>query len=204
MDQIRLFLAIAAATIHGVAFFLYCRQMKVGESRPNVVTWSITSFLMLLNALTFHQMVKDPVAVFQFFIGATGCVIICLYALVGGKFSRPGPSGGWSLLLGIIAALVWYMFRDGAWANMIVLFALFVALIPTWEGTYHNPFLEMPRSWAMWATAYLITSVNLLLGPDVQAMSLVNPVSAIFAHGVVAVLSTKGRKKKFALLHIEA
>ncbi|MBP9822404.1 MAG: hypothetical protein KBC81_03120 [Candidatus Pacebacteria bacterium] len=199
MEHVRLAIAAAVVIIHGTAFFFYTKQMKQGLTRPNITTWSITMFLMVLNTLTFREMSKDLIATAQLFIGTTGCSIVFFYALAKGKFSAPGRTGGWSLLFGVIAAIVWYMFREASWANMIVLVALFVALIPTWDGVYHDPFKEMPRSWAMWAFAYLLTTVNMVLNPSVQLVALVNPISAVIAHGVVAVLCSEFRKRNFRM-----
>jgi lysylphosphatidylglycerol synthetase-like protein (DUF2156 family) len=198
VEQFRLVLAIVAAVLHGTAFYLYTKQVKLGQSQPKIATWSISMFLMLLNALTFREMSKDGIATLQFFVGFVGASIVFLYALVRGKFSKPGILEWSATLLGISAAIVWYVFRDAAWANMIVLGALLVALTPTWEGVYRDPFTDAPRSWAMWASAYAITTVNILLNPNWHAVSLINPVVAMIAHGLVAVLSTEERKRQFS------
>lgn len=195
--QVRLVLGIAAAVLHGTAFYLYARQMNVGKSHPNIATWSISSFLMLLNALTFGMMSNDWVATFQLFVGFGGCLIVLVYALVKGKFSLPGPTEGWAMLLGITASVLWYEFRQAAGANMIILFALCIALAPTWRGVYHDPFRETPRSWVIWAIAYVVTTINVLLNPNWHLISLVTPFVSIFAHGGVAVLANEGRKTHF-------
>lgn len=197
MDQLRLALGIVAAVLHGVAFYFYAKQMKLGQSKPNIATWSITVFLMLLNALTFQDMSKDKVSTLQLIVGFAGAVVVFLYALVRGKFSRPRPTELVALLFGICAGIVWYLLREATGANMIILFALLVALSPTWKGVYQDPFNDTPRSWVMWSTAYSITTVNILLGmsnPDWHAVSLVNPVVGVAAHGLVAFLSRENRK----------
>lgn len=200
MEHIRFVLGIAAAILHGTAFYLYTKQVKLGESQPKIATWSVGMALMLLNALTFREMSKDGVATLQFFVGFGGSAVVFLYALVKGKFSKPKQTERWAMLLGIFAAIVWYMFREAAWANAIVLVALLIAFWPTWEGVYRDPFSDSPRSWVMWASAYLITTVNVLLNmsnPNWHVMSLVNPIVSAIAHGLVAVLSTESRKNKF-------
>lgn len=197
MNDIRIALALAAAVMHGTAFFIYARQVKIGSSQPNIATWSITSFLMLLNALTFREMSRDSIATAQLFVGFAGALTIFLYALVRGKFSKPGRTEIYSAAVGFVAVAVWFAFRSAANANTIVLLALLIALWPTWVGVFRNPFVEAPLPWAMWATAYILTTINLSINPDPtwQRVALVNPVVAIFAHGVVAVLSSKGWKQ---------
>lgn len=197
MDQLRLALGIVAAVLHGVAFYFYAKQVKLGQSKPNIATWSITVFLMLLNALTFQEMSQDKVATLQFFVGFAGAAATFLYALVRGKFSKLKPTELVALLFGICAGLVWYWFREATGANMIILFALLVALSPTWKGVYQDPFNETPRSWVMWSVAYSITTINILLGmsnPNWHAISLVNPIAGVVAHGLVAILSRNSRK----------
>ncbi|MEK9157760.1 MAG: hypothetical protein AAB638_01080 [Patescibacteria group bacterium] len=200
MNELRLVFAVVASVLSGFAFYFYAKQVKLGQSKPNIATWSISVFLMLLNTLTFQDMSKDKVATLQLVVGFAGAVIVFFYALVKGKFSRPKPTELLSLLFGVCAGVVWYVFRQAASANMIILLALLVALYPTWKAVYQNPFSDTPRSWVMWSTAYSITTVNILLGmsnPDWHAVSLINPVVGVVAHGLVAFLSRENRKLQF-------
>ncbi len=198
MDLIRIVLGIAAAVVHGTAFCLYVRQMKTNLSHPNIATFGISMFLMLLNALTFREVSHGWVATLQLFTGFGGCALILAYAMVRGKFSKPGPAEAWAFVLGVAASILWYRYRQATGANMIVLAALTIALSPTWLATYRNPFVDIPRSWFLWSTAYGITAINVLISPDSGWIALVNPIVSVIAHGLVGILSTESRKKKFA------
>ncbi len=198
MDHLKLVLGVAAAVLHGAAFVLYARQVNLGHSSPNVAMWSVATFLTLLNALTFQEMSGDPLAAVQMFVGFIGCSFIFFYALTKGNFSRLGHLDVWAMCLGVLAGIIWHVFRQAAWANMVVLGALMISSAPTLIGVFRDPFKETPRSWIMWTAAYVITTINLLLNPGWHVESLVNPVLSIIEHGAVAVLSRRNRKLRFA------
>lgn len=198
MDQVRLALGIVAAVLHGLGYYLYSRHTKLGQSTPNIASWSIWAFLATINALTYRVMSGDPAATLQFFMGSIGCMLTFLFALAMGKFSWPKRWEHWAMfILGIVATVVYYRFRNATSANMIVLVAFVISFIPTLEGVIRDPFVEVPRSWVIWTVAYMITTMNVTLNPDWRLVSLLMPVVMVVAHGAVAVLSTDTRKARF-------
>lgn len=198
MEQIRLVLGIVAAVLHGIAYYLYGRQTKLGSSKPNIVSWSIWAFLATINALTYRVMSGDLAATLQFFMGSVGCLLVFLFALTTGKFSWPKHWGDWAMfILGIVAMVVWLQFRNATGANMIILVALIISFIPTLDGVARDPFVEMPRSWVIWTVAYMITTTNVMLNPDWQFVSILTPASMVIGHGLIAALSTESRKSRF-------
>lgn len=202
MDQIRLVLGIAAAVFHGTGFILYRRQMKRKHSTPNIAMWSVGMFLTLLNALTFRAMSGDPAATLQFFVGFLGCSYIFFYALTKRHFKWPGPMEVVTIFLGVVGGVIWFKFRQATWANMIVFLALAISTWPTFLAVYRDPFKDSPCSWIMWTTAYVITTINVMLRPDWHAVALVNPALSIIEHAAVAFLSRQERKRTFAFLRV--
>ena len=118
--ELTLVLGVSAALLHGVAYLLYNIQTKLGQSHPNVVSWSIWAFLATLNAFSYRE-ISGIVAGLQFFIGSAGCILTFLYALWIGTFERPKPKEWRVFALGCLASLVWWIFRSAASANMIIL-----------------------------------------------------------------------------------
>ena len=201
MDSIRLVLGITAAVLHGTAYYLYMRQAKMGQSQPNIVSWSIWAFLATINALTYRVMSGDLAATLQFFVGSVGCLLTFIFALVIGKFSWPKRWEDWAMfILGLIATLVWLKYQNATGANMIILAALIISFIPTWDGVVRDPFTEAPRSWVIWTAAFVITTVNVTLNQNWQVVSILMPAAMVIAHGLIAGLSTESRKNQFKIL----
>ena len=196
MQELTIALGLTAALLHGVAFILYNVQTKLGKSSPNVASWSIWAFLATLNALSYREMTGDVVATLQFFTGSVGCILTFLYVLTIGKFSWLKPREWGLFALGILATLVWWKFRSATGANMIVLVAVIISFVPTFEGVWRDPFKETPRSWILWTLAFLVATTNVVLR-DGKPIALLTPVVLLIAHGGIAVLSTQKRKERF-------
>ncbi|MEK7100782.1 MAG: hypothetical protein AAB921_01650 [Patescibacteria group bacterium] len=196
MQELTIALGLTAALFHGVAFILYNVQSKIGKSSPNAASWSIWAFLATLNALSYREMTGDVVATLQFFTGSVGCILTFLYVLAIGKFSWLKLREWGLFALGILATLVWWKFRSATGANMIVLVAVIISFIPTFEGVLRDPFKETPRSWILWTLAFLVATTNVVLR-DGKPIALLTPIVLLIAHGSIAILSTQSRKAKF-------
>ena len=196
MQELTIALGITAALLHIIAYILYNKQMRAGQSQPNIASWSIWAFLAILSAFTYHEMSGDTVAALQFFAGSVACVVTFFYALGIGKFSWPRLKE-WGLFgLGVLAAFVWWIFRSATGANIIIVIAFVISFIPTLEGVLRDPFRETPMSWMFWALAFFVTSFNVILREG-KFIALLAPVVLLFAHGSIAVLSTQKRKERF-------
>lgn len=196
MQELTVVLGLMAALLHGVAYVLYNMQAKLGKSSPNAASWSVWTFLAVLNALSYREMSGDVVTTLQFFTGSVACMITFLYVLTIGKFSKLKLKEWGLFTLGLLATVVWWKFRSAIGANMIILVALLISFIPTFEGVWRNPFKETPRSWALWTLAFLITTMNVVLR-DGKSIALLTPIMLLIAHGSIAILSTQSRKEKF-------
>lgn len=196
MQELTIALGLTAALLHGVAYVLYNMQVKLGKSSPNVASWSVWAFLATLNAFSYREMSGDVVTTLQFFTGSVACFLTFLYVFTIGKFSKLKLKEWVLLALGLLATLVWWKFRSATGANMIVLFAILVSFIPTFEGVWRDPFKETPRSWTLWTLAYLLTTTNVVLREG-KPFALLTPIVLLIAHGSIAILSTQSRKAKF-------
>ncbi|MFH0891151.1 MAG: hypothetical protein V1867_00055 [Candidatus Falkowbacteria bacterium] len=199
MKDLILVIGISAAVLHAVAYILYNLQTKRNQSKPNVASWSIWAFLAILNAFSFHKMSGNALLTLQFFTASVACALTFAHALISGKFAWPKFLEWICLSLGLIAALVWWKFQNATGANMIVIVALIISFIPTWQGVLNDPFIEMPHAWVIWTAAYCLTTLNIVI-KDGETILLFAPIARIISHGLVAVLSAKKRKKQFAAL----
>lgn len=197
MQELTVTLGLIAALLHGVAYFTYNVQAKMGRSSPNAATWSVSAFLAILNAFSYREMSGDAVTTLQFFTGSIACVITFLYVLTIGKFSWLKLKE-WALFaLGLLATLIWWRFRNATGANIIILFAFLIAFIPTLEGVWRNPFKETPLPWVLWTIAFFITTANVVLRGN-KLVALIMPIVLLVVHCGVAILSAQSRKERFS------
>lgn len=199
MYELTIVLGIMAALLHGVAYVLYNIQAKKGKSKPNIATWVIWAFLAILNAFFFHKMSGDFVTALQFFMGSVACTVTFFYVLITGKFSWP-KSDEWAVLaLGLVASLVWWIFKSATGANMVVVIAFLISFFPTFKGVWQDPFKEAPLPWLIWTVAFLITTSNVILRWNEQPLALVIPIVLFMTHGGIAILCTNKRKERFSV-----
>lgn len=187
-------LGITAALLHGSAYLLYAMQTKVGRSSPKSASWGVWVFITILNALTFNVMSANWVVALQFFAGSLGCTALFFYMLVTGKLKWPTPKEWGIVGIGVVATMVWVIFKNAAYANLIIAFAIAIPFKPMYEELWHDPSKETPRSWILWTLAFLVTTVNVVVNWQGQPLSLVVPIGGAILHGTVAVLSAERRR----------
>jgi hypothetical protein len=197
--EVTIVLGVIAALLHGVAYVLYAVQTKIGRSTPKSASWGVWLFITIINALTFNVMSANWLLALQFFVGSIGCTGLFLYMLAMKKLKWP-TLGEWGIVgIGIIATMVWMIFRNAAYANLIILFALAIPFKPMYEELWRDPSKETPRSWILWTLAFIVTTVNVIVNWKGQPLNLVMPIGGALLHGVVAILSTQSRKERFRL-----
>lgn len=190
-------LAVVAALLHGVAYILYNVQTKLGQSKPNIASWSIWTFLAILNALTFKEVSKDFVSSLQFATGSVACSVTFFYVLSIGKFKWPTPHELRLFGLGALATAVWLVLRNSGVASLIITVAFLISFVPTWEGVWRNATTEKPLAWILWTTALTISAVNIFLRGSAHPIAVFGVVSLLIAHGAVAILSRSSRQRRY-------
>ena len=196
MQELTIALGVSAALLHGVAYLLYAVQTKVGRSSPKSASWGVWLFVTIINALTFNVMSANWVVALQFFAGSLGCTGLFFYMLATKKLKWP-TVGEWGIVgIGVAATMVWVIFRNAAYANLIIFFALAIPFKPMYEELWRDPSKETPRSWVLWTLAFLITTINVVVNWKGQPLSLVVPIGGALLHGKIAILSTQSRKAR--------
>jgi hypothetical protein len=196
MRELTVVLGVTAALLHGVAYLLYARQTKLGYSSPKSASWGLWAFLVIINWLTFGVAIGNWIVALQFLTGSVACIAVFVYMLALRKLSLPTMKE-WRLIgLGVLAVLVWWIFRNAAWANAIIFVALAISFIPIYEELWADPQKEMPRSWVLWTLAYLFTTINVVVNWKGNPLNLVMPLGGAILHGAVAYLSRKARREK--------
>lgn len=182
-----------AAPLHALGFVLYGKQALKGESVPRVVSWGLWAFLATLNAFSFRQM-SDNVTALVSLTGSAGCIMLFLYVLTIGRFTRLTVKEWAQLIAGFFAILVW-MNLGATVANMLLVGIAVWSFIPTFEGVWKNPYSEKPAPWWLWTTAYLFTTIFTFIFRDGWTARMVMPITLTVLHGIVPLMVTRERKE---------
>ncbi len=189
--QMTLYLGIGAGLLQLVGFAFYNKQIFHGTSVPNAATWTVWAFIGLLSGFSYAAMTGDVAKYFLPLASALASVVTFVYSLFAGKF-RCLDRWEWLVLaLGVLGGLVWWWSRSATYANLIVVGAEIIAFFPLMRGVWKNPALERPLPWLIWTSAYSVNALVVLLRWTGHYQDLVFPVSMIFLHLAVALLSLR-------------
>lgn len=174
-----------------MAFGIYNKQILDGTSVPNTATWTLWTLLSVLNASSYAVMTADlakyilPVASTLATIGTFG------YSLFAGKFKRMDSWDQLVLVIGLIAGVVWWWYESATYANVVVIAAAAIAFIPLYRGVWKNPALEKSLPWYVWATAYSMLILVVILRWKGQYEDLVYPLSMFCLHLAVGLMALR-------------
>ncbi|PHR57249.1 MAG: hypothetical protein COA44_05990 [Arcobacter sp.] len=84
--------------------------------------------------------------------------VVFILTLFKGESTRPDMLEKFSLVIGLSAILIWYVFKEssGVVPIIIAIFADFCALIPTLRFVFTSPNEEQPLAWILFFLGFLI------------------------------------------------
>src|SRR3989344_4638675 len=132
--ELTLQLGIVAAFVQAAAFALYSRNIFLDKAQPNTSTWSLWTFLTLLNASSYWLMTADLAKYALPIISAVATIGTFGTSLIMGKFKRMDPYELLVLAIGMMAGFVWWWYQSAIYANLIVVAAVAIAFIPLYRG----------------------------------------------------------------------
>ncbi len=189
--DLTLLLGIAAGVLQLVAFGIYNKQVFQGTTTPNTATWTLWAFLIALNASTYAAMTADLAKSLLPIASALAGLGTFAYALFAGKFRRLDFWDWVVLSIGIAAGVVWWWYQSATYANLLVVGAVVVSFLPLLRGVWKNPAVEKALAWYVWATAYILLTMVVILRWKGQYEDFVYPVSMFFLHLAVGLLTLR-------------
>lgn len=182
--------------LHLAAFVVYGLRARKGQSKPNFATWSIWVLATGLNCASYFLMSDDWVKALQPLAGAAACFTIFVMALKNGQFELPGTAERVMLLISVTAVIIWFVYRDASYANMVLQSAFVVSFIPTLRQIWRKPQDESALPWFMWGGAYLLLILTVAVRWQGNALELVYPVNSFFWHTLAGVLALRRNGKE--------
>ena len=189
--DLALWLGITAGVIHVVAFIIYNKQISQEASVPNAATWTLWTFLTVLNATSYAVMSGDIVKSILPAVSSLACILTFLFSLYKGKLSRIDPWDGIALVIGVVSGLAWWWYHSATYANLILQLAIAISFVPTYRGVWKNPAVERALPWYLWSFAYILIIIVVALRWRDQYQDLVYPVNLLLLHAAVGLLTRR-------------
>ena len=192
--------SIIVSTLAGIGYCIayldYNQRVRSGTTVPNGATWAIWSVIAVISAGTYFTVTGDFWKSILPILNILLCIGTFLLAFIAGKFKKLDVTDWLALGLGLVAALVWVVYKSAGYANLIVQVAIMVGFIPTWRAVWKRPLCEHPRPWWIWAASYSIAIAALILRWKNQWIDLVFPVNGVVLHASVPILAYARRKTR--------
>ncbi len=184
-------MSLVAGTISLTAFALYNLSVFTGRIKPNSASWALFAFLVILNASSYLAMSDDWVKSVMPIGNAGACILTFVFGLIFGKFEPLKPEEKKVLIIGMAAALAWWMFRSAMFGNLLLQVAVIVAMLPLLKGVRRNPTIENPLPWWLWTIGFTINLTVVILRWKGQWQDLAYPINTIVLHAWVAILASR-------------
>jgi len=187
-------LGTLAALLHGTGYVLYNIQTKRGQSRPNIVSWSIWAFMAGLNAFSFAE-ISSLAHALQYMVGTFAATITFILSFWWGRFTWPSRKEIAVFFICVVAVFIWWSQKDAGLANLLGCTAFLISFQPTFMGVYRDPHKEKPLAWNVWSLAFAVNLTNNIVCWQGDAVSIINPALLLVCHWSIASLSRPGRKR---------
>lgn len=195
--ELSIILSTQAGLGYCLAYLDYNRGVLTGETKPNGATWAIWSAIAVVSTGSYFAASGDFWKSLLPILNIVLCIGTFVLALITGKFKKLDVTDWIALGLGLIAAVVWGVYKSATYANLIVQVAIMVGFIPTWRAIWKTPSCEHPRPWWIWDISYCISAVVVILRWENQWIDLVYPINCIVLHASVPILcSLRANKAK--------
>jgi len=187
---------LALGTISGilaaVAIVPYIKDILHGSTRPNVVSWALWVFLLLISILAQVSAGASWSLVFLIgdFIGTSTILVLCL---IGYGYSNYGWIEWVCLALAIIAIVSWQLTHQPILALVFAVIADLMASIPTVVKAVKDPWSEHPMQWIMICVA---SGLGIASTTIINTANLIFPIYLLFINGLIGIFSLLGRRLK--------
>ncbi len=195
METLSIGIAVAAATLHGVAFIIYNHGVVKNANKPIAASWFVWRLLSAYGSYTYFRTTNDDwISTLQFFTGTAGCILTFVHVWTIGRFGPLTREDRGYLGIGVLAVLVRWLFVHADIANLIIMTAYAISFVPLYKKLWENP-TEKPLPWMLWALAFSLTTLNAILRWEGNWVSIVSPTSLALEHFAVLLICSIQRAR---------
>ena len=173
------------------AFLIYNRDLFKGRSKPYRGTWGVWLLIAFLNSASYFGTSGDFMKSFLSFENVSACAVTFTFACIHGGRRPLDREEKYSVVIGVCAGIVWWLFRNAFYANAIMQLNTVVSFIPLWIGLWHDSKSQRPLPWALWSISYALNIGVVMLRWNDQWEDLLYPICYVFFHVGTYVLTLR-------------
>ena len=181
-----------------IVYITYFKQTLIGKSTPNPATWIIWLTVMIMNIFTYFTVVGGDYIKTMVPVTTTSfALLIFLYALFWGKFTKLSITECVCLILAIVVGMFWKVTHDDIITNLLLQVILAISFYPTIQRLLEKKSKEGPIPWALGVCAYIFLILSLCTGEEKQKWyAYAYPfVNGVLGNGSVAFIAFRQRRK---------
>lgn len=192
-DNIDKILSVLGGLLSLTAYAIYNQQIFLGKVSPNITSWAIWSFMVILNFSSYRKMSKDGWKSLLPTVNGIQCILTFVLALFRGRFKSTDSVNWIVLIIGISASLLWLKFRkkDGStMANMMVQVGVTVGFISTFQSVWTRPQGENALCWIIWTASFAVQALVVYIRKG-KKRDYVYPLNCLWLHLTVFILALR-------------
>ncbi len=192
---ISIFLGVFASILQILGYIEYGRQVFSNRIRPNIASWGIWAFSAILESTSYIFLSEDWVKNLLPFSCALSAILFFLIAFKKGHFSKPSKFELYIVGLDFLILIVWFLTKSPLLANVLFVVSAIISFIPIFKNCFIKPEDENALPWLIWAIAYLVMSITVLLRWS-KWEDFIYPFTFFILHVLIAYLASDFRKEK--------
>lgn len=177
-------LGVAAGVVQATSLIPYVRDIFAGNTKPNAVSWILWT---LLQGIALAAQISSGASWSAILLAVMtfNTALISVLALRGYGYKRYGLLDYTCFALALAAIVAWQSTDEPVAAIALVIFADFLAAVPTIAKVYREPNSENLLGWSMVAVAAVMSVFSSAL---YDAANLAFPIYIVAIAGAIASL----------------
>ncbi|WP_380873528.1 hypothetical protein ACFB49_42030 [Sphingomonas sp. DBB INV C78] len=154
----------AAIVCNITAYLFYWLGIRRQMVRPNRASWLIWSAATAIEAMTYQAVNHGAAQNIIFAISAMACILVTLAVWRQSEWQPPTRTESLCMGLSLAALVIWGVFQSAYWAHMLVVAAIPLSFIPTWQSAIADREHERSPAWGLWTIGDLATLLVIIAG----------------------------------------
>jgi hypothetical protein len=159
--------------------FIYFRDARRGNSKPNTASWLIWWVVSLVNVLTYQYGTGDWVKTINAYVATINCTLMLGYCLFRGQIKEVRKWDVAAMFLAAVAIVCWHTSGEAWYGNVFVQCAVVISFTVTLVGLAKGTHRERALPWGLWTSCHVLSFSIVILRWDNQLISLLYPLLGI-------------------------
>ncbi len=174
----------------------YIKGMLFGTTRPSITSWSLY-FLLQIISIAAQFSAGASWSIIILFVSTFNISVILILCVFGYGYKKHGLADLISIILFVLALLLWYLTDAPITALLLAVAADAFASIPTIVKSYKDPHSENLAGWFVYSASGVL---SLLAAFGSSPANFVWPIYILllgFAITLIILVGQRGKKPKF-------